>query len=105
MLLDINTELYPLAVGDNIRVVLATSLQLDGTKDDTKGWRDANRVGLGGEATLADMFDYVCHGKIYRFEDQENSDLMYVFQEAVKAHYSPFAYLNMLYCAMNGFVD
>ncbi|APA12981.1 hypothetical protein EAF04_004486 [Stromatinia cepivora] len=76
MLLDINTELYPLAVGDNIRVVLATSLNLDGTKDDGKGWRDANRMGLGGEATLADMFDYVCHGKIYKFEDQENSDLI-----------------------------
>ncbi|KAK6600308.1 RNA polymerase Rpb8 [Botrytis cinerea] len=47
MLLDINTELFPLAVGDNIRVVLATSLNLDGTKDDGKGWRDANRMGLG----------------------------------------------------------
>ncbi|KAH6722912.1 DNA-directed RNA polymerases I [Leptodontidium sp. 2 PMI_412] len=69
MTLDINTELYPCAVGDNLHVVLANSLSLDGSKDDGKGWRDVSRNGPGGETTLADMFDYVCHGKIYKFED------------------------------------
>ncbi|MCJ1395869.1 DNA-directed RNA polymerases I, II, and III subunit RPABC3 [Xylographa bjoerkii] len=63
--LDINTELYPCAVGDRINMVLASTLSLDGTKDDGKGWRDVGR----GEASLADMYDYVCHGKIYRFEE------------------------------------
>ncbi|MCJ1283340.1 DNA-directed RNA polymerases I, II, and III subunit RPABC3 [Xylographa opegraphella] len=63
--LDINTELYPCAVGDRIHLVLASTLSLDGTKDDGKGWRDVGR----GEASLADMYDYVCHGKIYRFEE------------------------------------
>ncbi|OTB08669.1 hypothetical protein M426DRAFT_51850 [Hypoxylon sp. CI-4A] len=66
MSLDINTELFPVRVGTNLEVLLATSLSLDGTKDeeDNKGWRDVR-----GESTLADMYDYVCHGKIYRFED------------------------------------
>ncbi len=29
----------------------------------------------GGEASLADMFDYVCHGKIYRFEEGEGENM------------------------------
>ncbi|TAQ85441.1 hypothetical protein B7494_g6227 [Chlorociboria aeruginascens] len=73
MTLDINTELYPCAVGETLHVVLATSLSMDGSKDDSRGWRDVARQGLGGEATLADMYDYVCHGKIYKFEDSDES--------------------------------
>jgi len=72
MTLDINTELYPCAVGEAIHMVLATSLALDGSKDDGRGWRDVGRGGQGGEATLADLFDYVCHGKIYKFEDGDD---------------------------------
>jgi DNA-directed RNA polymerase I, II, and III subunit RPABC3 len=70
--LDINTELFPCQIGEHLHVVLATSLALDGSKDDEKGWRDVAKAG-GGEATLADMFDYVCHGKIYKFEDDPNA--------------------------------
>lgn len=73
MTLDINIELFPMLEGDVFRAVLATSLSLDGSKDDDKaGWRDATK--LGGPATLADSFDYVCHGKIYKFEDSEDGD-------------------------------
>ncbi|KAI1395353.1 DNA-directed RNA polymerases I [Hypoxylon fuscum] len=66
MQLDINIELFPVRVGTNLEVVLTTSLSLDGIKDDEeeKGWRHVR-----GESTLADMYDYVCHGKIYKFED------------------------------------
>ena len=72
MTLDVNTELYPCTVGDRIHLVLASTLSLDGTKDDEKGWRDVGR----GEASLADMFDYVCHGKIYRFEEGTDGETM-----------------------------
>jgi DNA-directed RNA polymerase I, II, and III subunit RPABC3 len=72
MTLDINTELFPLSATESIHVVLASSLALDGSKDDGRGWRDV----AGGEASLADMFDYVCHGKIYKFEDAESGDTM-----------------------------
>lgn len=75
MELDINKELFPCSIGDSLHVVIATSLALDGTKDDERGWRDATKVG-GGEATLADMFEYVCYGKIYRFDDGENGQNM-----------------------------
>lgn len=68
--LDINTELFPCAVGDRLQLLLASTLSLDGTKDEGKGWR---AVG-GGDTSLADDYDYVCYGKIYRFEegDEEN---------------------------------
>jgi DNA-directed RNA polymerase I, II, and III subunit RPABC3 len=76
MTLDINTELFPCQIGETLHCVLASSLSLDGTKDDGKGWRDVGRNPAGAEPTLADMFDYVCHGKIYKFEDGEDGHTM-----------------------------
>lgn len=76
LFLDVNTELYPVEIDDRITVALALSLNLDGSKDDSKGWRNVGR----GEQTLADEYDYVCHGKIYRFEEGENAN-MYVVSE------------------------
>ncbi|CAI6273857.1 unnamed protein product [Periconia digitata] len=66
--LDVNHELFPCHTGDTINLVLANTLKLDGTKEEGQGWRDVAK----GESTLADMFDYVCHGKVYRVLDQEN---------------------------------
>lgn len=70
--LDVNTELYPCSVGEPLHMVLASSLALDGTKDDDKGWRHVTN----GDPSLADMFDYVCHGKIYKFEDGDDGEKM-----------------------------
>ena len=69
--LDVNTELYPCSVGERLSIVLASTLSLDGSKDDVKGWRSAGR----GDQTLADDFDYVCHGKIYRFEEGDDENM------------------------------
>ncbi|KAK4193812.1 putative DNA-directed RNA polymerases I, II, and III [Podospora australis] len=71
MSLDVNNELFPCKIGDDLTLVLATSLSLDGSKDDERGWRDVAKAGTA-EATLADMYDYVCYGKIYKFEDAED---------------------------------
>lgn len=70
-MLDVNTDIWPVAVEEELVITLASSLNLDGSKDDGKGWRDANK----GEATLADDYDYVCHGKIYRFEEGSDQDM------------------------------
>ncbi|KAN0081160.1 DNA-directed RNA polymerases i, ii, and iii 145 kDa polypeptide [Elaphomyces granulatus] len=76
--LDVNTELYPCAVGESLSLALASTLSLDG-KDEAVGgkggWRD---VGIG-EQTLANEFDYVCHGKIYRFEEGTTAGNLAVF--------------------------
>ncbi|MCJ1453104.1 DNA-directed RNA polymerases I, II, and III subunit RPABC3 [Mycoblastus sanguinarius] len=69
--LDVNTELFACAVGDRVQLLLASTLSLDGSKDDGKGWRDIGR----GEASVADDYDYVCHGKIYRFEEGEDENM------------------------------
>ena len=68
--LDVNHELYPLSSGETVTMVLATTLNLDGTKDE-RGWREKK-----GESTLADMYDYVCYGKVYRFEEGEEGNTM-----------------------------
>ncbi|PCD28168.1 hypothetical protein HYE67_002590 [Fusarium culmorum] len=77
MSLDINIELFPCVRGDSLHVVLTTTLALDGSKEEEKGWRD---VGKGGDApaTIADLYDYVCHGKIYKFEETFDGNTMYV---------------------------
>lgn len=65
--LDVNTQLYPVAAGDVVHLLLASTLATDGTKEENKGWRDVSR----GDSTLADHYEYVCHGRIYRFEEGE----------------------------------
>lgn len=69
--LDVNTELFPCTVGERLQVLLASTLSLDGSKDDGKGWRDVSK----GERSLADDHDYVCHGKIYRFEEGDDENM------------------------------
>lgn len=64
--LDINTELFPVEQGESLKLVLASSLSLDGSKDDGRGWKDD---GHNPEPTLAEIYDYVCYGKCYKFED------------------------------------
>ena len=58
-------------MNDRLQILLASTLALDGSKDDGKGWRDISR----GEASVADDYDYVCHGKIYRFEEGDDENM------------------------------
>lgn len=69
--LDINHELFPVEQGERLTIVLANTIRLDGVKEDAKaGWRDVQRL---KEATMADMYDYVCHGKVYRVTGEESN--------------------------------
>ncbi|KAJ5159908.1 RNA polymerase Rpb8 [Penicillium canariense] len=63
--LDVNTELYPCAKGDSLSLALASTLSLDGKEDSRTSWREVS----DGEPTLANDYDYVCHGKVYRFQE------------------------------------
>ncbi|KAK6524488.1 DNA-directed RNA polymerases I, II, and III subunit RPABC3 [Arthrobotrys megalospora] len=65
--LDISHDLYPIQPGETIELVLASTLKLDGSSDigeAKQGWRDLDEM-----PTLADGYEYVCYGKIYRFEE------------------------------------
>ncbi|KAJ9558036.1 hypothetical protein OSB04_012650 [Centaurea solstitialis] len=63
MLLDVNTEVYPMHVGEKFMMVLASTLNLDGTPD-------SGFFSPGGRKSLADKFDYVMHGKLYRISEE-----------------------------------
>ncbi|KAJ7980656.1 DNA-directed RNA polymerases II and V subunit 8A-like [Quillaja saponaria] len=62
MHLDINSELYPLTVGQKFALLLASTLNLDGTAD-TGYYMPGNRQ------SLADNFEYVMYGKLYRISE------------------------------------
>ncbi|XP_075223648.1 DNA-directed RNA polymerases I, II, and III subunit Rpb8 isoform X2 [Lycorma delicatula] len=67
LILDVNTWLYPMDLGDKFRLVLATTLREDGYPD-SGDWNP-----LDSEGSRADSFEYVMFGKIYRIEGDENS--------------------------------
>eukprot|EP00262_Sarcandra_glabra_P008064 TRINITY_DN21237_c0_g1_i1.p1 TRINITY_DN21237_c0_g1~~TRINITY_DN21237_c0_g1_i1.p1 ORF type:complete len:146 (-),score=32.32 TRINITY_DN21237_c0_g1_i1:177-614(-) len=63
MLLDVNTEVYPLSIGEKFTMVLAPTLSLDGTPD-------SGYFTQGGRKSLADKFEYVMHGKVYKISEE-----------------------------------
>ena len=86
---DINTELYPLDIGDRVQIVLASSLALDpvtglptrtvrdkkdnkpGDRDEDDRQREPWRPKLPDERDLSDKYEYVMYGKIYKY-DKDN---------------------------------
>ncbi|KAJ4827383.1 DNA-directed RNA polymerases II, IV and V subunit 8B [Turnera subulata] len=63
MQLDINSEVYPMAVREKFTMVLAHTLNMDGTPD--TGYFNPG----GRKATLADNYEYVMHGKLYNITE------------------------------------
>ncbi|GER44037.1 DNA-directed RNA polymerases I [Striga asiatica] len=77
MHLDVNTEIYPMHVGEKFMMVLASTLNLDGTPDSGYISTDLAEVptstcneGDGNKKSLADKFDYVMQGKLYRISEE-----------------------------------
>ncbi|KXS12092.1 RNA polymerase [Gonapodya prolifera JEL478] len=71
--IDVNTEIYPVKPGDDYSLALAHSLVAAGSSsgssyasDPSQAWRD---VGKGDRKTLADDYDYVMGGRVFKFED------------------------------------
>jgi len=74
MTLDVNTDLYPLAIGDTVSLSLASTLNLDGSKEESDStWREHRGP------SLADQYDYVCHGRIYKFDENEDGEAIKVY--------------------------
>lgn len=65
MLLDINTDLYPVQVGETLTVALANTLNAEGEGSGTRSWRPSKP----GETSLADEYQYVMHGTVYKFSE------------------------------------
>ncbi|PVU96058.1 hypothetical protein BB559_002508 [Furculomyces boomerangus] len=94
--LDVNSELYPLDHGDKFSLVLSSSLSLSnaqGSLQSAGGMYSQQASGLdsgmggsygksdvswrsvvsGAERSLADDYDYVMYGRVYRFDDSAGS--------------------------------
>ncbi|XP_065168649.1 uncharacterized protein Polr2H isoform X2 [Atheta coriaria] len=68
LILDINSWLYPMELGDKFRLVLATTLREDGYPDGN----DWNPHGAkNNQGSRAASFEYVMSGKVYRIEGDE----------------------------------
>lgn len=65
VLLDVNIDIYPLHVGEKFTLALASTLSLDGTLDD--GTFDQSR-----RKSLADKYEYVMYGKVYKCADTDS---------------------------------
>ncbi|CAA2997480.1 DNA-directed RNA polymerases II and V subunit 8A-like [Olea europaea var. sylvestris] len=65
MVLDINSDIYPMHVGEKFMMVLASTLNLDGTPD-------SGYFNPGNRKSLADKFDYVMQGKLYRISEESS---------------------------------
>ncbi|KYQ51531.1 DNA-directed RNA polymerases I, II, and III subunit RPABC3 [Trachymyrmex zeteki] len=66
LILDINSWLYPMELGDKFRLVLSTTLREDGYPDGNE-WNPMEQEG----GSRADSFEYVMSGKVYRIEGDE----------------------------------
>ncbi|CAM9691416.1 unnamed protein product [Choristocarpus tenellus] len=62
LLLDINCEIYKVKEADRLTLMLASTLDISGKPD------DGTYRPLGDEVTLADKFEYVMHGRIFKCE-------------------------------------
>lgn len=77
--LDINSELFPISKNESLTVSLSKTLSLDNDEDmeDSSinaSWRPSKLAGN----SLADQYDYVMHGTVYKFEEVKN-DLINVY--------------------------
>lgn len=65
--LDVHTSLYSMLPGENYRMVISNSLHLDGS--DVSGYSPQGKQG-----SLADEFEFVMHGLLYRISETKGSN-------------------------------
>ena len=63
LLLDYNCQIYSLYEGEKMTLVLASTLNLDGSPDDHTSYNPA--LAHKNETTLADGYEYVMHGRVF----------------------------------------
>eukprot|EP00808_Paulinella_micropora_P011640 g60095.t1 len=71
LVLDINCELYKLRAGDKFNLSMVKTLRLDNEAED-KTWTGGN------EKSLADDYEYVMHGKVWKIAKKGDQLEVYV---------------------------
>lgn len=64
---DINIDIYPLQVGDKVSLCLTRTIHKDGTAE--TGKYDKTFPSFTGKSTLLDNYEYVMHGKVFKYGD------------------------------------
>ena len=64
--LDINSDIYPMEQHSFYKMVLATSVNADGS-DTFDIMRYENEGSASGMGSLIDQYEYVMHGKIFKY--------------------------------------
>ena len=73
--LDINSDIYPMEKDSYYKMVLANSVNADGsdTFDIIRYENEGSQSGLGA---LIDQYEYVMHGKVFKYQlDEENKTM------------------------------
>ncbi|CAH9136596.1 unnamed protein product [Cuscuta epithymum] len=67
MVLDVNSQIYHIDVKDKLKIVLVSTINLDGTPD-------SGYYLQGNRKSLADDYEYVMQGKLYRIPEGNSRD-------------------------------
>ncbi|KAN0062714.1 DNA-directed RNA polymerases I, II, and III subunit RPABC3 [Thecaphora frezii] len=86
--IDIATDIWPVSVGQQLTFQLASTLKKDSaiksTGQEGEGLQDASavaaerdawRLDMPGNGGIADDFDYVMYGKIYRYDEKASDEV------------------------------
>lgn len=71
--LDVNVDVYPLENGQKFSLALASTLHPDGKPDEGHFDQTLQWEGHPGRPSLMDDYEYVMHGKLFKFGDDHSS--------------------------------
>jgi DNA-directed RNA polymerase I, II, and III subunit RPABC3 len=74
LVLDVNTDIYPIELGERLTLALATSLDLKGRGD--QGYWD---YGESERATLADRYEYVMYGRVFKYSPDSRQEKVAIY--------------------------
>ena len=69
--LDVNTDIYPMASGEFYKLVLASSVNADGSDTFDIIQYENQGSSNSGMGALIDQYEYVMHGKIFKYQLDE----------------------------------
>lgn len=73
LVLDINSDIYPVDIGDRLTMALATSLSLEG-ESESGAWD----YGKGGPS-LADRYEYVMYGRVFKYSPDAKEEKVSIY--------------------------
>mmetsp|Transcript_16033 Transcript_16033/g.23456 ORF Transcript_16033/g.23456 Transcript_16033/m.23456 type:complete len:150 (+) Transcript_16033:105-554(+) len=72
LLLDLNCQIYSVKKNEKITLVLASTLNLDGSPDDHFSYNSSE----SNMPSLADTYDYVMHGRVFQIDYKKDGTVV-----------------------------